>query len=322
MSSKLSKLQKGLTGAINSMLSSNEKSANEDYDVSVYKPKANKNHQVEVEIRILPTISADGNIRIFQEEWKHYMHIGGVSETFPCLTAKESGLCPICNANKTIFSDDNYEKMKAEGRFRSKKWVANILVIDDPEEPENNGKIFYYFFGVKLYDKITAELKDDPTLLDPENGYNLKLKIDNADNFDIKKKVYPNYDKSSFVRKPSAIAEDEDAIIEILDNCLPLEKFAKIYETDPAIIEKKFNDFMLKATGEKATTDTPDIDDDEVPFGPSKESIAEKRAKEKKDKAKKEVEEFDEEINEDAPEETNNSEEDVDLDEFLKTLTE
>lgn len=318
--SKLSKLKKGLKSQVASMVdeSKDSKKGGEDsfYDVNFYKPKAGKNHSVNVEIRFIPTISDDGSVKLFQEEWKHFLNINNVREVFPCLTVNGQNQCPICNANKEIYSEANYPRMKKEGRFRTKKWVANILIVDDPEEPENNGKIMLYKVGTKLFNRITEELKEEESLLDPEEGYNFKLKIENADNFDISKNIWPNYETSGFVRKPSAIGETEDEILEILDRCISMDKIAEEYNVEAAVIEKKFDDFLLRAEGK--TVKNNDSEDEE----PKEESIVDKARKEKKSKKKEEAKVEVEDIPETTEETTEETEEEEDLDEFLNNLTE
>ena len=89
-------------------------------------------------------------------------------------------------------------------------YYSNILVVKDPKNPENEGKVFLYKYGKKIHDKILAamqpEFQDETpvNVFDLWEGANFKLKI---------KKVagYWNYDSSEF-DSVSAISPDDDEL--------------------------------------------------------------------------------------------------------------
>ena len=87
---------------------------------------------------------------------------------------------------------------------------ANILVVEDPSNPDNEGKVFIYKFGKKIFDKIQDVLKPEFQDEKPVNpfdfweGANFKLKIRQVEG-------YRNYDKSEF-STPSAVADDDTKI--------------------------------------------------------------------------------------------------------------
>lgn len=254
--SLLDKLNSGMNSVVTNMISEDDNNSGEkkDYNEGFYKPNA-KDHSVNVKIRFLPTLTDNGTrITIFEKEWKHFMKIGGVFKVFPCMTAVESNSCPICNHNKKIFSAEKKDQMKKEGRFRAKKWIANILIVDDPVNPELNGTIMRYRLGEKLYSKIMSELKDDPDLLRPDNGYDFLLKVENADNMNFERGIFPNYDASRFARKATAIAETEEEIIEIIDGLNDFSDIAKDYNIDVDVLEKNYYDYIEEATGQKNTS--------------------------------------------------------------------
>ena len=131
-----------------------------------------------------------------------------------------SDVCPVCAANNDLWNADKLPatesplKKLASSRKRKLSYISNILVVNDPKNPENNGKVFLYRYGKKIFDKIKdmidppAEFADmqpiDP--YDMEYGANFKLRQVKADGF-------PNYDKSSF-DAPTAIG-DEDFIASV-----------------------------------------------------------------------------------------------------------
>jgi hypothetical protein len=93
---------------------------------------------------------------------------------------------------------------------RKLSYYANIYVIKDPANPENEGTVRIFKFGKKIFDKILGVMKpefEDETPINPFDfwqGANFKLKI-------VKKDGYWNYDKSEFDR-PGPLLDDDDAL--------------------------------------------------------------------------------------------------------------
>ena len=123
---------------------------------------------------------------------------------------------PVSELNTELWNsgvDANREIARKQKR-RLNYW-ANILVVEDPSNPSNEGKVFIYKFGKKIFDKIQDVLKPEFQDEKPVNpfdfweGANFKLKIRQVEG-------YRNYDKSEF-SAPSAIADD-DAKIEAIWN--------------------------------------------------------------------------------------------------------
>ena len=102
------------------------------------------------------------------------------------------------------------DKEIARKQKRKLSYYANIYVVKDSANPHNEGQVFLYKFGKKIFDKITAAMQPEFEDEDPINpfdfwaGANFKLKI---------KKVagYWNYDSSEFDRQ-SALLDDDDAM--------------------------------------------------------------------------------------------------------------
>jgi hypothetical protein len=140
-----------------------------------------------------------------------------------CLTSIGQA-CPVCEQNgKHWNSGVESDKDIARKQKRKLSYISNILVIKDSEHPENEGKVFLYRFGKKIFEKIKEQIEpqfEDETPLNPFNfweGANLKLKIRNVDG-------YRNYDKSEFDRM-SAISEDDDEIEKIWKQSYSLKEF-------------------------------------------------------------------------------------------------
>lgn len=134
--------------------------------------------------------------------------------------------CPVCEANSVLWnSPSNKEENQRIVRERKRKltYISNILVVDDPKNAENNGKVKLFRYGSKIFDKLNSAMcpdDEDETAIIPFDlweGANFKLKV-------RKKDGYVNYDKSVFL-ETSPISEDEDAIEEIWKKQYVLDEF-------------------------------------------------------------------------------------------------
>jgi hypothetical protein len=123
--------------------------------------------------------------------------------------------CPVCEHNNTLWNSGiEANKDIARKQKRKLSYVANILVISDPANKENEGQIRLFKFGKKIFDKITEAMNPefaDETPVNPFDmweGANFKLKIRNVEG-------YRNYDKSEFADK-SALFDGDDEKLESL----------------------------------------------------------------------------------------------------------
>ena len=120
---------------------------------------------------------------------------------------------PVAEYNSELWAvseDDNSPTRKqARAQKRRLHFISNILVVRDPANPANEGQVFLYQYGKKIFDKLNDLMNpsfDDETPINPFDmwaGANFKLKIRKVEG-------YRNYDKSEF-DAPSAISgSDED----------------------------------------------------------------------------------------------------------------
>ena len=120
---------------------------------------------------------------------------------------------PVSEYN-TVLWNSGIEANKEIARKQKRKltYIANILVISDAKRPQNEGKVFLYKFGKKIFDKIKEKLEpqfEDEKPLNPFDfwkGANFKVKIRNVEG-------YRNYDKSEF-DTPAPLFDGDDAKIE------------------------------------------------------------------------------------------------------------
>jgi len=101
------------------------------------------------------------------------------------------------------------DKEIARKQKRKLSYYSNIYVVKDPKNPENEGKVFLYRYGKKIFDKIMAAMQpefQDETPVNPFDlweGANFKLKIKTVAG-------YWNYDSSEFDRVAALSADDDE----------------------------------------------------------------------------------------------------------------
>ena len=124
---------------------------------------------------------------------------------------------PISEMNTELWNtgiDANKEIVRK--RKRKQHFISNILVLSDPKNPQNEGKVFLFKYGKKLFSKIQEKLQpefadEQPTdVFDYWKGANFRLKIKKVEG-------YPNYDSSLF-EAPSALFDGDESKLEKLWN--------------------------------------------------------------------------------------------------------
>lgn len=125
--------------------------------------------------------------------------------------------CPVCEKNSELWNSGvEADKEIARARKRKLNYISNIYVVSDPANKQNEGKVFLYKYGKKIFDKITEKMKpqfEDETPINPFDfwsGANFKLKIRTVNG-------YVNYDKSEFDTS-SAFLDGEDKELEKIWN--------------------------------------------------------------------------------------------------------
>lgn len=166
---------------------------------------------------------------------------------------------PVGDYNSRLWSTKD-ETMRdiARKQSRKKTYVANIYVVQDKGNPENEGKVFLFRFGQKIFDKIKKAIEPEFEGDEPMDPFHL---IEGA-NFRLRQKKqagYPNYDDSVFESPSPMLKGDEKAIMQVLNHLRSLseivapEKF-KSYEE----LKKKLDKTMGFDTAVYLTpTDAP-----------------------------------------------------------------
>ena len=162
-------------------------------------------------IRFLP--APDGEDLPFVKLYSHaFQGPGGwyIENSLTTLGQKD----PVSEFNSQLWNNGtDAGKDTARKQKRKLTYISNIYVVKDPANPENEGKVFLYKYGKKIFDKLTAAMQpefEDEEAIDPFDfwqGANFKLKAKNVAG-------YRNYDSSEFAAT-SALLKDDDAMEEI-----------------------------------------------------------------------------------------------------------
>src|SRR6056300_212433 len=179
-------------------------------DERFWRPELDKSGNGYAVIRFLPAV--EGEELPWARVWSHaFQGPGGwyIENSLTTMNQKD----PVSEENTRLWNTGvDSDKEIARKRKRKLSYYANILVVSDPKHPENEGKVFLYKFGKKIFDKITEAMQpafEDEAAINPFDfwkGANFKLKIRKVDG-------YWNYDKSEF-EGVSALAESDDKIKE------------------------------------------------------------------------------------------------------------
>jgi len=133
---------------------------------------------------------------------------------------------------KILRTGSEEEKEKAKRIVRSEKWLVNVYVVNDPVNPENNGKVKILRYGKQIHNIVVDAIEgDDSADLGPRifdlspNGVNLRVKVE-------KQGDYPSYVSSKFAM-PSAIDNlDEDDHKGVYDKVFDLTEIFNIKSYD------------------------------------------------------------------------------------------
>ena len=211
-------------------------------DERLWKPEVDKSGNGYAVIRFLPP--PEGEDVPWAKVYSHaFQGPGGwyIENSLTTLNQKD----PVGDLNRQLWnsgSDSNKEIARKQKRKLS--YYSNIYVIQDPAHPENEGKVFLYKYGKKIFDKITEAMQ--PQFIDekPVNPFDLwagadfKLKIRKVDG-------YWNYDKSEFSNVGVLGGFDDDKLEQIYSKMYSLAQLTspsnfKTYDE----LQKRLNEVL------------------------------------------------------------------------------
>ena len=181
-------------------------------DDGFWKPEVDKSGNGSAIIRFLP--APNGEDVPFVRIWDHgFQGPGGwfIEKSLTTLGEK----CPVSEYNSMLWNsgteaDKTFVRQKTKRRL---SFVSNIYVVKDPSNPDNEGQVFLYKYGKKIFDKLQDQMTpefDDETPVNPFDlwdGANFRLKIRKVEG-------YRNYDKSEF-DSSAALLDDDEKLEEI-----------------------------------------------------------------------------------------------------------
>jgi hypothetical protein len=246
--------------------SSNPKSNQHKDDERYWKPELDKTGTGSAVIRFLPGRDSDP----FPYATLHthgFQGPGGKWYIDNCPTSIGQE-CPACKANSALWNSGREEdKNLARSRKRKLSYISNILVVKDPKHPENEGKVFLYKYGKKVFEKIKDLLspafadQDPVNAFDPFEGANFKLRITKQDGF-------PNYDKSSFDASSPIFSGNEDKIAGLEGQLHSLEEVVSPAQFKTYDEYAKRLASVLGEASESSSRKSIDEDEDELVVAP------------------------------------------------------
>ena len=250
--SRLGSLTSKLTNEIEKM----NKGSTGGADERLWKLEVDKAGNGYAVIRFLP--APNGEELPWAKVWSHaFQGPGGwyIENSLTTLGQKD----PVSEYNRLLWNSGNdADKDLARKQKRKLSYISNIYVVKDPTNPQNEGKVFLYKFGKKIFDKITAAMQpefEDEEAIDPFDfwqGANFKLKAKNVAG-------YRNYDSSEFAAV-SPLLDDDDALEALWKKQYPLVEFTAADQFKAYDVLQQRLDSVLNA---KKTRIAPEVADEE-----------------------------------------------------------
>ena len=183
-------------------------------DERLWKPEVDKAGNGYAVIRFLP--APDGEDLPWAQVWSHaFQGPGGwyIENSLTTLGKKD----PVSDLNRELWNagaEGSPQRDQARKQKRKLSYYSNIYVVKDSANPSNEGKVFLYRYGKKIFDKIMESMQpafEDETPVNPFDfwkGADFKLKITRVAGF-------WNYDKSEFAES-STLGDFNDKELEAI----------------------------------------------------------------------------------------------------------
>ena len=251
-------------------------------DSRLWKPKLDSTQLGSAVIRFLP--SKEGESIIKEVRYSFNGPGGWFNEISPVTFGNP---CPVRELNNKDWqtaeeTGDSSLKNKVRKRTQQVKFYANILVIDEPANPENNGKVFVWKFGKQIksiIDSIVKPKYSDETPIDPFDmwfGANFKFRSKGKEMPDTrtgKIVIVPSYEDSKFGERSELFTSDDAKKEEIFKQTYSLNEFI-----DPASVKSydELNDRLMKVLYGGSVSKNASADngfDEDLPFSMNDEPV-------------------------------------------------
>lgn len=260
--SDMKKSSKSNIGRLTEEMTKLNKGSESYKDDRFWKPELDKSSNGYAVIRFLPSVKGEDLpwARVFNHGFKGKG--GWLIDNCPTTIG---GKCPVCEANSELWNSGiESDKDIARNRKRRLSYIANIMVISDPTNPQNEGKTFLYKFGKRIFDKVNGAMNpefEDESPINPFDfwqGANFKLKVRKVAGF-------VNYDKSEFDSASELLGGDDAQLEEVWEKQYPLKEFTadsnfKNYEQ----LKKRFDMVVSGSGASVASAESVTVSSDEV----------------------------------------------------------
>ena len=176
---------------------------------------------------------------------------------------------PVSEYNTQLWNNGtDAGKETARKQKRKLTYMSNISVVKDPANPDNEGKVFLFKYGKKIFDKLTAAMQpefEDEEAIDPFDfwqGANFKLKAKNVAG-------YRNYDSSEFAAV-SPLLDDDDALEALWKKQFSLAEIVAPEQFKTYEELKKRLEYVL---GSKRPAQDPEVFDEDNDRGEAEELV-------------------------------------------------
>jgi len=241
-------------------------------DARFWYPNTDKAGNGYAVIRFLPAPAKEDVpfVRIFEHGFKGPTGLWYIENSLTTIGQTD----PVGELNSRLWNsttdDESPARKQARAQKRKLTYISNVYVIQDQQNPENNGKVFLFKFGKKIFDKLNEAMNPQFQDEDPLNpfdlwsGANFKLKIRNVEG-------YRNYDKSEFA-SPGPLSEDDSVMETIWKQEHSLQSFLSPSNFKSYDELSKRLAVVLGTDKTPARASKPKVDEDEVPWAEPKET--------------------------------------------------
>ena len=191
-------------------------------DERLWKPQVDKAGNGYAVIRFLPASKGEEMpwVRIWNHAFQGPTGQWYIENSLTTINQKD----PVSEYNTQLWNSGvESDKEIARKQKRKLQYYSNIYVVSDSVNPSNQGKVFLFKYGKKIFDKLSEAMQpafEDETPINPFDlweGANFKLKIRKVDG-------YWNYDKSEF-DKPLKLKDNDDEMEKIWNTQYSLKDF-------------------------------------------------------------------------------------------------
>lgn len=137
---------------------------------------------------------------------------------------------PVGEYNAELWNSGTPEgKKQAREQRRTLNYVANILVLNDPGNPANNGQVFKFRFGKKIWEKINDKLHPDfgeesVNVFDFDEGANFRLKARDVKGSEPGTS-YRSYDLSAFDSSSQLFDGNDEKLSAVFEKTFSLVEY-------------------------------------------------------------------------------------------------